>query len=170
MAAMAIVLVVAVIVLFVPKNPLVAPPPAKSEKDAEEESAISSFRKDGNLKFLDGADKTLKASIDLEIAKTIFERNRGLMYRRSLPENGGMLFIFEKMAPQSFWMKNTIISLDIIYVDDQFRIVSIAERTLPYSLEPVRSEGPAIYVVEVNGGFCNRHGVKPDDFIEYERF
>ena len=165
MAVMAIILILAVILLFIPKNSPVAP----AKKDSGT-SQISSFRKDGTLYFIDGQQQTVKAQIDLEIAKTNFERNRGLMYRRSLPEKGGMLFIFKKMAPQSFWMKNTILSLDIIYIDDNFKIVSIAQHTRPYSLEPVRSEGSAIYVVEVNGGFCNQHGVKPGDFIDYKRF
>ncbi len=171
MGGMALVLIVAVIALFIPRNPPVTTKPVPSIKEEKTTAQPEiTFRIDGLLRFLDSDRSTIKTEIDLEIAKTLFERNRGLMYRRSMPANGGMLFIFEIMGPQSFWMKNTVLPLDIIYVNDQFGIVSIAEHTRPYSLEPIKSGGPAKYVVEVHAGYCQANGITAGDYIEFDRF
>lgn len=125
------------------------------------------FRKDGELIFRkDGkADKALK--IDIEIADDEPERIQGLMYRDSMPEFAGMLFLFPIEEPLDFWMKNTHISLDIMYVNSDRRIVSIASNTIPYSQEQIPSIKPAQYVVEVNAGFAARHGIKEGDYIQF---
>jgi len=81
----------------------------------------------------------------------------------------GMLFIFEVEEPQGFWMKNTIIPLDIIYVNAKKEIVSIAEDTQPFSEQSLPSKGPAIYVVEVNGGFCAQYGITAGYKIDFTR-
>ncbi len=70
-----------------------------------------------------------------------------------------MLFVFGSDGPRSFWMKNTPLPLDIIFINAAKRVVSIAANTTPYSLESLPSAGPAKYVLEVNGGFCARHGI-----------
>ena len=125
------------------------------------------FRKDGELRFLDGKTSNVITSINIEIANDDAERAQGLMYRDTMDENNGMLFLMEIQEPQSFWMKNTILSLDIIYVDADKRIVSISKNCKPYSLEPILSEKPAMYVVEVNAGYTSKYGIKVGDLISF---
>src|SRR3546814_5706222 len=78
---------------------------------------------------------------DVEVARTDAEQDRGLMFRTSLPENGGMLFPFKKPRIGSFWMKNTLIPLDMIFIRADGSVDRIAENTIPESLEPVVSGG-----------------------------
>jgi uncharacterized membrane protein (UPF0127 family) len=126
------------------------------------------FQKEGTLQFIDENGEML-ATIDIEIASDDLERERGLMWRRSMERDQGMLFIMERSEMQSFWMLNTYLSLDIIFVDSDKRIVNIASNTKPQSLDPVRSTGPAKYVVEVLGGFCAEKRIEKGDRIAIER-
>lgn len=119
------------------------------------------------LTFSDGKSSRPILTIDVEVADDEAERTQGLMYRDSLPEQSGMLFLFPVEEPMAFWMKNTRFSLDILYVDSEYRIINIVENTTPYSLEQLPSEAPAQYVVEVVGGFCRQHGIKPGDLIRF---
>ncbi|NOT57585.1 MAG: DUF192 domain-containing protein [Deltaproteobacteria bacterium] len=107
--------------------------------------------------------------VSVEIADTHEKRSLGLMYRRELPESRGMLFLFPRQEPQSFWMKNTPLPLDIIFIDTSLTIVSIARNTTPYSEKPLPSAKPAQFVLEVNGGFCQRHGIAVGDRVELPR-
>ena len=104
--------------------------------------------------------------VDVEVADTAEKRNFGLMYRRKLPELQGMLFLFPREALLSFWMKNTPLSLDIIFINAAHTIVGIAENTTPFSRKPLPSGRPAQFVLEVNGGFCQRHGIVVGDRVE----
>jgi uncharacterized protein len=126
------------------------------------------FKKQGTLDFLNAKEKTIK-SIDIEIAGTDSARMMGLMYRKSMTDEQGMLFIFENSEPRSFWMKNTIIPLDIIYINENKEIVSIAKKTKPYSTESIPSGKNAQYVVEVNGGFTDKYEIKAGDKIKYTK-
>lgn len=119
----------------------------------------------GNLTFHSGENAR---TIDIEIARSAYEHSKGLMDRTSLPHNHGMLFIFEDMQPRSFWMRNTRISLDIIYVDDQKKVVSIQKNATPMSEESLPSTGPAQYVVEVNAGFTDLYDIKPGDSLSFQ--
>jgi uncharacterized protein len=123
------------------------------------------FRKDGELTFKDNKHESSLAKIDIEIADEEAERMQGLMYRDSMPEMSGMLFTFTVEEPLNFWMKNTRISLDIIYISAEHKIVSIARNTKPYSLDQIPSNKPALYVVEVNAGFTKRHRIKEGDLV-----
>ncbi len=107
--------------------------------------------------------------VGVEIADTHEKRSLGLMYRREMPEFHGMLFLFPRQEPQSFWMKNTPLPLDIIFIDTSLTIVSIARNTTPYSEKPLPSDKPARFVLEVNGGFCQRHGIAVGDRVELPR-
>jgi uncharacterized membrane protein (UPF0127 family) len=107
-------------------------------------------------------------TIDIEVARSDYEHAKGLMDRTTLPHNQGMLFVFDDMQPRSFWMRNTRISLDIIYVDDQKRVVSIQKNTIPMSEESLPSTGPAQYVVEVNAGFTDLYDIKPGDSLSFQ--
>lgn len=123
------------------------------------------FTKEGEVTFLKGGKKHKK--IDVEIAENENERAKGLMYRSYIPDSVGMLFIFDQSEPQSFWMHNTSIPLDIIYVDENKKIISIAANTEPYSDEAVPSLGNAQFVVEVNAGFSEKHDIKTGDAISF---
>ena len=105
------------------------------------------FTKEGELTFTDSLG-TLKAKIDLEIADNDYERQLGLMNRKEMKENEGMLFIFPRQDYQSFWMRNTLISLDIMFVNDQKEIVTIHKNTKILSETSYPSSAPSIYVVE----------------------
>ena len=142
-----------------------------------EESAVASisseaapvvatgFVKEGEVRFLQNG-KILK-KIDVEIAENDAERQKGLMFRAYMPDSVGMLFVFEQPEPQGFWMRNTPISLDIIYVDENKKIVSIQKNAVPYSEQNLPSFGNAQYVVEVNGGYCDKHGIKAGDLVSF---
>jgi len=127
------------------------------------------FIKEGELTFLDRTGKKIIAAIDIEIADTDYERTRGLMNRHSLPENAGMLFIFERPEPRSFWMRNTYIPLDIIFADGNQKVVTIQRRTEPLSYDAVQSKHDAKYVVEVNAGFCDKYGIAVGNYIKFKR-
>ncbi|MGM0704811.1 MAG: DUF192 domain-containing protein [Bacteroidota bacterium] len=115
------------------------------------------FRPDGTLHVLQDED-TLR-TIEVEIADTDSARARGLMERTDLPEDAGMLFLFEEEAPQSFWMANTPLALDIIFADADQRIVSMTKYTTPHSQEQVTSGDPAQYVLEMRAGYADRIGI-----------
>jgi len=125
------------------------------------------FKKDGELKFLDGKTDKLISKIDIEAALTPDQEQQGLMFRRSMADTLGMLFVFDVEEQQSFWMKNTYIPLDIIYVSAKKEIVSIAADCKTLSEESIPSQGPAKYVVEVNGGYAAKQGLKKGDKIDF---
>ena len=127
------------------------------------------FKKEGELEFLSKDGKQTVRKVDIEIAENDDERTQGLMYRKSMDDNKAMLFIFEKEEPQSFWMKNTIMSLDIIYVNSKKEIVKIFKNTIPFSEKSLPSEKPATYVVEVAAGFTDRYGIKDGDIVSFQK-
>jgi len=97
----------------------------------------------------------------VELALTPAEQSRGLMFRPALPEGHGMLFVYPEPRRAQFWMKNTMIPLDMIFIDDTGRIESIAAQTLPYSLQPHSSEGRVRAILEINGGRAEALGLGP---------
>jgi uncharacterized protein len=125
------------------------------------------FRKDGELLFLSETKGDTITKIDIEIAHDEVQRNQGLMYRRKMDYKRGMMFIFEDERQRSFWMKNTHIPLDILYIDQDLKIIKIQYNTTPFSERPIPSNRPAQYVLEVNAGFCERFGIKEGQFIVY---
>ncbi len=104
-------------------------------------------------------------SFAVEIADDPQERSRGLMFRREMPDDRGMLFDFGVEEPASFWMENTYISLDMIFIKADGTVESIAERTTPLSQRSVPSKGPVRYVLEVNAGLSDELGIKPGDKV-----
>lgn len=99
-----------------------------------------------------GSDDIAKARFSIEIARTGTEHSRGLMFRTDLPDDRGMLFVFPNERPRAFWMRNTPTPLDIVYADANGRIISIAANTVPFSTQPIPSDGPAQYVLELLAG------------------
>lgn len=116
------------------------------------------FRADGVLSFVQPDGRVLR-EVAVEVASTDSARQRGMMARRDLTTRQAMLFTFPDVAPRSFWMANTPVPLDIIFVGADSQIVNIARRTTPLSPDPVNSTGPAQYVVEVRAGFSDRFGL-----------
>jgi uncharacterized protein len=126
------------------------------------------FRKDGILDFVH-PDESIKASIAIEIADTPETQMKGLMGRSALDDSSGMLFVFERIESQKFWMKNTSIPLDIIFIGEDGCIVNIVESTTPMSNQRYRSKGPVKYVVEVRAGFVKRFKIDSSTCIRWQR-
>jgi len=106
--------------------------------------------------------------VSLEVARNEPERSRGLMHRASMPERSGMIFLFERPGIYPFWMKNTLIPLDMFWTDTGGKVVWIAESVPPCQADPCPEYPPkavASYVIETNGGFAKRHGVKVGDVV-----
>jgi len=133
------------------------PPPTKI--------AEPKFMKEGELSFSNGEKEIVK--INIEVADTDQTITQGLMFRKSMDEKNGMLFKFQNMDERSFWMKNTLIPLDIIYIDNAKKIVSIQKNMPPYSESKIPSNGLAQYVVEVNAGFCDSYEIKVGDVVSF---
>jgi uncharacterized protein len=103
--------------------------------------------------------------VDVAVADTPEKRSLGLMDVRNMPRDKGMLFIFEREENLSFWMANTPLPLDIIFVNRSMQIVRIHHNAQPYSERQFASGEPALYVVEVNAGFCLDHDITEGDLI-----
>ncbi|MCU0255790.1 MAG: DUF192 domain-containing protein [Vicinamibacterales bacterium] len=111
-----------------------------------------------------------KTRVSVEIAVTDAERQRGLMFRERMAPNEGMVFVFDQDGTYPFWMKNTLIPLDMIWVDRDYRIVDIAHSVPPCKADPCPSyghKGSATYVVEVVSGFARQRGVKVGDVLVF---
>jgi uncharacterized membrane protein (UPF0127 family) len=107
----------------------------------------------------------------VELAQTPDEQALGLMFRESLEDDHGMLFLFPSQARRSFWMKNCRIPLDIFYFDEQLKLVSVAENAQPCKTRncpSYPSSGPAKYVLELNAGKAAELGAKPGDVLELD--
>ena len=127
------------------------------------------FKKEGELSLFKGETDSLIAKFDIEIADNDYERQRGLMDRRSMKENHAMLFIFPNMQLRSFYMKNTYIALDIIYIDDANKIVSIQKNAKPLNETSLPSKAPAKYVLEIKGGLSDQLGIAEGDRIDFSK-
>lgn len=106
--------------------------------------------------------------LDVEIASNDADRSRGLMFRKAMPEDAGMIFVFPETAEHSFWMRNTLISLDMLFLDAAGVVVGIVEKAAPLTDTPRTVERDSKYVLEVNGGWAARHGVAPGDQVTLE--
>ncbi len=102
-----------------------------------------------------------------ELAVTPRTREVGLMYRGELAPNRGMLFVFPREEIQVFWMKNTLIPLDMIFLDRHKVVVGVVANAKPLTLTPRRVNRPSAYVVEVNAGFAAAHGIRPGTKAEF---
>src|SRR3984893_2943970 len=122
------------------------------------------------LQPLEIVSKTGGHTFAVEMVGKPEEQARGLMFRRELPEGQGMLFDFQREQPATFWMKNTYVSLDMIFIRADGRILRIAENTVPLSETLVPSGGPVRAVLEVVAGTAAKLGIAPGDRVAHPIF
>src|SRR5215471_777464 len=127
--------------------------------------ALASCTKDDHLKKVTLQKNNSSSSITLgvEIADNDESRMRGLMFRKELGEKQGMLFIFDRDTDSPFWMKNTYLPLDILFISANNEIVDIKEKATPLSEELIRPNAPYRFALEVNGGFAKEHQIETGD-------
>lgn len=113
------------------------------------------------------ADGGRTAAFRVELARTESEREQGLMYREHMDADAGMLFIFERAAPLTFWMKNTFIPLDMIFIGADRHIVGVVENAEPRTLSARRVDGISEYVLEINGGLSAKLGIHPGAAVDF---
>ncbi len=109
-------------------------------------------------------------TVSAEVATTAQQHETGLMNRASLGADAGMLFVFGDEQVRYFWMKNTLISLDIIYIGADKKIINIVENAVPLSTTPLGSAAPAKYVLEVNGGYCSSKNIRSGDVVSFSGY
>lgn len=133
-----------------------------------EDKVVISFKKEGVLTLKKATTDSIIKTIDIEIADNEYETQTGLMYRTKLEANRGMLFIFPDVQMRSFYMKNTKIPLDIIYIDENQQIVSFQKNARPLDEASLPSTAPAKYVLEINGGLSDEWRLAVGDTISFE--
>ncbi len=140
----------------------------KEDKKAIEQTEVP-FTKEGELTLYKTITDSTKVVIDIEIADTEYETQTGLMYRSSMKNNRGMLFIFDDVSERSFYMKNTKIPLDLIFINDNKTIVSFQKNAKPFDESSLPSNAPAKYVLEVNAGLVDTWKLSVGDSINYTK-
>jgi uncharacterized protein len=153
------VIAVALIIIFMPK---------KTATDTSASPIAPMFKKHGECTITNRDDKPI-ISIDIEIADDDNKREIGLMGRPVMEERQGMLFVFEQEQMASFWMKNTILPLDIIFINKLGMIVTICKNTTPFSEQAYSATALTLLVLEVNAGFTDKYNIKEGDRINWKR-
>lgn len=126
-----------------------------------------SFKKEGELKLYKSQSDSLIVKLDIEIADNDYDVQTGLMYRNSMQDDRGMLFVFPTMQPRYFYMRNTKFPLDLIYLNKDKTIVSFQENAKPFDESSLPSQVPAQYVLEVNAGLAEKWLLEIGDRMEY---
>lgn len=140
----------------------------KDESKKSIETPEITFTKEGELTFIKAQGDTL-VRFDIEVAKTSYEQQTGLMYRKSIEKNQGMLFVYPQERPRNgFYMKNTHIALDLMYINAENKLVDFNENTEPFNETPFPSKVPAKYVLEVSAGTVQNLGLELGDFVAFE--
>jgi uncharacterized membrane protein (UPF0127 family) len=107
-------------------------------------------------------------AVTVEVAVTPAQQSLGLMYRKEMGTNAGMLFVFDRTVEHPFWMKNTVLPLDMIFLGDDRKVVGIVHDAVPFTTTSRTVGVPSRYVLEVNAGFSARHGVRTGDQATFE--
>jgi len=140
----------------------------KNEKPKTVKPIEITFKKEAEVYFLKHKD-TIK-TIDVELAQSDYEQQTGLMHRSTMEMNQGMLFIYQDERPRpTFYMKNTQIPLDLIYINADKQIVEINKNAKPYDENPIRAEQPAQYVLEVNAGFVEQYSISDSLKVSFQK-
>ncbi|WP_346882686.1 DUF192 domain-containing protein [uncultured Algibacter sp.] len=137
----------------------------KEDKKAIKQTEVQ-FKKEAELIIFKTIDST-QIALDIEIADTDFDIQTGLMYRNSMENKQGMLFVFDDVSERFFYMKNTKIPLDIIYIDENKKIVSFQKNAKPFDESSLPSKAPAKYVLEVNANMVDTWALSIGDKIDY---
>lgn len=124
----------------------------------------------GKLETVEIVTSRGRARFQVEIAATKAEQERGLMFRKSLAPDRGMLFTYKHPQPAAYWMKNTLIPLDIIFIQPDGRVLSIARNARPHDLTPLASGGMVLGVLEIAGGRAAQLGILPGDRVLHRIF
>lgn len=125
------------------------------------------FTKEGELTLFKSTTDTIITTLDIEIAETPFEIETGLMYRESMEDNQGMLFVFSNIQERNFYMKNTRFPLDLIFIDHNKKIVSFQENAQPFNEASLPSNALAQFVLEVNAGLAEKWLLEVGDKMDY---
>ncbi|MFC4720766.1 DUF192 domain-containing protein [Geojedonia litorea] len=142
----------------------------KEEKSKSKITPVTiEFKKEGELMLLKAETDSVIATLDIEIADNDYETQTGLMYRQHMNTSHAMLFIFPDSDYRSFYMRNTEIPLDIIYIDKDKIIVSISKNAKPLDETALPSTAPAQYVLEVNAGLTDTWELQPGDKIQFTK-
>ncbi|MBC2839759.1 DUF192 domain-containing protein [Robiginitalea sp. SC105] len=128
-----------------------------------------SFTKEGVLRILDAETDSIKVVLDIEIADSEYETQTGLMYRNEMRDDRGMLFVFDAPALHAFYMKNTMMPLDILFIDSNLEIATIRQNARPLDESSISSGVPVQYVLEVNAGLSAKWGLEAGDRITYQK-
>ncbi|AVI49992.1 hypothetical protein C5O00_01945 [Pukyongia salina] len=139
-------------------------------KKTQEKQSLTkevSFKKEGELSLMKAETDSVVATLDIEIADDAYETETGLMYRKSMQDDRGMLFVFDDEIRRSFYMKNTEFALDIIFINSKNEIVSIQKNAQPLDQTSLPSEAPAMLVLEVNAGLSDQWTLEPGDKIRW---
>ncbi|APQ18109.1 DUF192 domain-containing protein [Maribacter hydrothermalis] len=127
------------------------------------------FTHEGDLTIFSSTSDIIKAKFNIEFAESDYETQTGLMYRKGMDNNQGMLFIFPNERMHSFYMKNTEFPLDIIYIKENLKIASFQENAQPLNEAGLSSQVPIKYVLEVNAGLVQELGLSTGDSINFNR-
>lgn len=153
------------ILVELPSKPEAVRRPVNSQSNSYEPK----FKKEATLFLIQPDTRDTIEKLDIELAETREEISYGMMYRKSMDPSTGMLFLMEEERQQSFYMKNTFVSLDIIFINDDLEIVSIQKNAEPLNERSLPSEGPASYILEVKGGYSDQHGIVKGTIVAFER-
>lgn len=130
---------------------------------------VVTFKKEGELILKKAESDSIIKTINIEIADDDYQTQTGLMYRTSMENDQGMLFVFPEAEYHTFYMKNTQFPLDIIYIGADKKIINIVKNAKPFNESSLPSEGPAQYVLEINAGLSDAWSLEPGDKIEYRQ-
>jgi len=115
-------------------------------------------------------DNSQRAVVKVEVANTPDARELGLMYRNHLDENAGMIFIFPSPNAAQFWMKNTVLPLDMLFADSNGKVLGIVANAQPYSEALLGGFSGTLYVLEVNAGYAAKHHIVAGDRLHFQGF
>jgi len=122
----------------------------------------------GEARVLIQSPSGRESAVRVELARSPAELERGLMWRKELPADQGMLFVFKESSEHAFWMKNTLIPLDLIFIGEDLRVLGVVADALPLTTDARTIGVPSRYVLEVNAGYSAAHGVARGDLVRLE--
>lgn len=138
----------------------------KETKHIVSDNGKNEFNLESKIYFISEETNDTLSILYTEVAETHEEHEEGLMNRTYMSDTVGMLFIYKDAEEKSFWMKDTFIPLDIMFINNDMKIIKLHEYTIPDSQDDIPSEGIAKYVIEVNAGYSQKNGIKEGDLID----